>query len=101
MRRTLIAVTALPESLFWRENVGTFRTMDGRVVKIGVPGAADLIGAHQGRPVAIETKTLTGQQRDNQERWQKAWERAGGIYILARSPEDAVAELTAFQLLLP
>ena len=41
-----------------------------------------------GRAFAIEVKTAKGQQREAQKNWQKAWEKRGGIYVLARSVED-------------
>jgi hypothetical protein len=33
-------------------------------------------------------KAAKGTQREAQKNWQKAWEKRGGIYILARSVED-------------
>ena len=92
----LIAVTALPGAMFWRQNTGTFRTMDGRrVVKVSADGIADVMGAYRGRAVAIETKTQLGTLRITQKRFRDAWERAGGAYIIARSPEEALAALEA------
>ena len=41
-----------------------------------------------GRAFGIEVKTAKGQQREAQKKWQAAWEKRGGIYILARSLED-------------
>jgi hypothetical protein len=41
-----------------------------------------------GRAFAIEVKTEKGQQRLAQKAWQNAWEKRGGIYILARSVAD-------------
>ena len=41
-----------------------------------------------GRAFGIEVKTAKGKQRDAQKKWQEAWEKRGGIYILARSVED-------------
>lgn len=91
----LVAVTALQGAIFWRQNTGTFRTMDGRrVVKAtSINGAGDIMGAYRARPVAIETKTATGPLRKSQEIFRKNWEVAGGIYIVARSPEDALIAL--------
>jgi hypothetical protein len=92
----LEAVTALPGAMFWRQNTGTYRTMDGlRVVKVSANGVGDILGAYRGRPVAIETKTETGTLRKTQKLFRAAWERAGGVYIIARSPIEAVAALEA------
>jgi hypothetical protein len=93
----LVAVSAIQGGVFWRQNCGTFRSFDGRrvVQATSIDGVADIMGALRGRPVAIETKTKRGQQRETQRRFQRAWEQAGGLYIIARSPEDALAALGA------
>lgn len=91
----LIAVTSLPGAIFWRQNVGTFRSMDGRRVvnATSITGIADIMGAYCGRAIAIETKTQTGKLLETQKRFRTAFERAGGLYVVARSPEDALAAL--------
>lgn len=93
----LVAVTALPGAIFWRQNQGTFRTMDGRrvVSATSIVGISDILGAYRCRPVAIETKTRTGSLRKTQIIFRANWEKAGGIYIVARSPEEAIAALEA------
>lgn len=90
----LIAVTAIEGAMFWRQNTGTFRTLDGRrLVKVSANGVADIMGAYRGRAVAIETKAPGGRLRETQKRFRAAWEKAGGIYIVARSPAEALAAL--------
>lgn len=95
----LVAITILPGAIFWRQNQGTFRTMDGRrvVAATSITGIADILGAYRARPVAIETKTRTGSLRKTQLTFRINWERAGGIYIVARSPEEAIAGLEAIE----
>jgi hypothetical protein len=41
-----------------------------------------------GKAFGIEVKAQRGQQRDAQKKWQAAWEKRGGIYILAKSLQD-------------
>ncbi len=90
----LVAVTDLPAGMFWRQNTGTFRTMDGkRIVKVSATGVGDIMGCYRGRGVAIETKTLIGEQRKSQILFERAWVRAGGLYIVARSVDDALRGL--------
>ena len=92
----LVALTALPDAMFWRQNTGTFRTMDGkRVVKVSADGIADIMGCYRGKAIAVETKTPTGAIRATQHRFRKAWTRAGGVYIIARSAQSAVEQVTA------
>jgi hypothetical protein len=96
MRDILVAVSALPGALFYRQNTGTFRTMDGkRVVKVAPPGIGDIMGGFCRIAVAIEVKTLTGRLRISQKRFRAAWEKAGNVYIVARSPQQAVEALRA------
>lgn len=91
----LIALTALPGGMFYRQNTGTFRTMDGkRIVKVSANGIADIMGCYRGRGVAVETKTKDGRLRQSQRLFRAAWERGGGAYIVARSPDEAVAKVT-------
>ena len=86
--------------LVWRNHVGLFKTMDGRTVNIGVKGSSDLMAVKptvitpemvgQTLPifVAVEVKTANGRQSDPQKKWQKAVEKLGVKYILARSEDD-------------
>jgi len=92
----LVAVSALPGAMFWRQNTGTFLTLDGkRHVKVSANGIGDIMGGYRGRGVAIETKTLTGKLRITQVRFRNAWVATGNVYIVARSVDDALAALAA------
>ena len=86
--------------LCWRNQVGLFKTMDGRTVNIGIKGSSDLmavkptvitpemVGQTLAVFVAVEVKTATGRQSEPQKKWQKAVEKLGVKYILARSEND-------------
>jgi hypothetical protein len=90
----MIAVQqAYPAAVVFRRNVGKARDPSGRVIRFGLPGQADIGAIIDGRPVEIEVKTASGRQSQEQRNWQAAVERAGGIYILARSPDDALTQL--------
>jgi hypothetical protein len=54
----------------------------GRLVRFGVPGQADLRCIINGCAVEVEAKTTKGKQSDAQRRYQKAVERANGIYLV-------------------
>lgn len=51
------------------------------------------VASISGAAFAIETKSLRGKQREGQRNWQAAWEKRGGIYILAKSLDDVYAGL--------
>lgn len=98
MRAVLVAITALPGVMAWRNQTGAGRTPDGRWITFGLKGSADIIGACRGRAIAIETKRPRGGKwEDQQRRFASAWEAAGGLYILARSVDDALAALALIQ----
>lgn len=61
---------------------------NGRPVRFGLEGSADIIGASSKYPLAIEVKDKDGKQTEQQAKFEEAWTAAGGIYILARSVKD-------------
>ena len=91
----LIAVTALPDGMFWRANTGVAVTASRNVVRFNLPGTPDILGVLRGRGIGIEGKTGLGRLNIDQKRWRKNWLRGRGIYIIARSVEQVLAELQA------
>lgn len=93
----LAALTAAyhPLGLFWPVNVVRAQADDGRVIRAGLVGQADIAGLLYGQHIEIEVKTGNAQQSQSQERWQQAVQRAGGIYILGRSVGDVLAAVAA------
>ena len=87
-----LALGRIPGLVLWRNNVG-LAEMHGRKVRFGVggPGGADLIGVYLGRFLAVEVKTATGRQTDEQRTFQNLVESKGGIYVVLRSAEEAAA----------
>lgn len=76
----------------FRRNVGLFYTQDGRMIKIGEKGEADLQGhTSTGKCFYLETKTLTGAKRKEQETFVEAMRASGAIADFVRSPEQAIA----------
>ena len=82
-----------PDGLWYRRNVGSAPTGSGRWVKFGHAGQADITGMIAGRAIEIEVKRHDGRQSKPQKSWQAAVESAGGIYIIARSPDEAVEKI--------
>lgn len=105
-----LKISELRAGMFLRYQVGTFLTMDGRPVKIGVVGASDLIGIvphvvtaeDVGKTIgvfcAIETKQAKDKTDAERKKKQKAFHMVvlsfGGIAGIARSVSDAVAMVT-------
>lgn len=91
MQEIRLALGQRADIMMFRINVGKFRPIDGgaRVIQSAPEGTPDLLGVMApGRAFAIEVKAPRGTQRAVQIAWQNAWERRGGIYILARSLDD-------------
>lgn len=116
LAETLIELSAMPETLVFRNNTGQAwqgRRVEGRVgslvrieprmvilrdgrpVRFGLEGSADIIGVTRGHALAVENKTETGKQREAQIMFERAWVRAGGIYVLARDSSSARAQIDA------
>lgn len=86
--------------LLLRYNVGNFKTVDGRPVKIGTPGVSDCIGFRSitvtqdmvgqkvAQFVACEVKAAKGRATDQQKQFLAVVERAGGVALIARSADD-------------
>lgn len=92
-----LALGMRDDVMLFRISVGKFRPIEGgeRVIQSAPEGTPDLLGvlAPTGRAFGIEVKTAKGRQREVQAAFQRAWERRGGIYILARSLDDVYAGL--------
>jgi hypothetical protein len=92
VNRLLLAVS--PLGLAWSNNTGALKN-EGRMIRYGLPGSADILACVNGRMIGIEAKVGKDQWRQKQKDFAAALDRAGGTYILARSTdgtgEDAVA----------
>jgi hypothetical protein len=64
-----------------RNDINPFHTFQKEEVKV------------VGQALAIEVKTGKAKQTADQKRWQKAFEAAGGIYLIANGGEDAEQQL--------
>ena len=73
-----------------RNNVGTFLTVYGMPIVIGVPGMADLtLFARGGKTIFIEVKTRSGRLSAAQKQFRDRVSELGFEYIVIRSVEEA------------
>ena len=76
-------------AMVWNNPTGVFYTRTGQPVKVGTPGAADIIGVTaRGQALAVEVKTGTGRLSPEQKKWRDVFCAHGGIHIEARKIED-------------
>lgn len=108
---TLIAISALPDVMCWRSNTGQAwqgqrisrapgalikveRGMcilrEARPISFGLEGSPDIIGVYDGRGFGLEMKAARGSLEVSQHRFRLAWEKAGGLYGVPRSVEEAL-----------
>lgn len=95
LAETLLALGALRTLRVWRNNSGGLRDGNGRLIRFGLKGSADIIGimAPYGRFLAVETKAPDGVLSEQQERFRDMVIAMGGVYIVARSAFDAIDQL--------
>jgi hypothetical protein len=51
-------------------------------------GVADFILLCRGQGIAVEIKTRNGRQSENQKGFEEAWKKAGGTYVIVRTPKE-------------
>lgn len=73
----------------WRNNSGVART-DGRWIRYGKVGSADVIGVMPGfgRFIGVETKTDENKLSKSQKEFRAELQSRNGIYIVARSIQE-------------
>ena len=100
LRGVLLAVSAIPGVVVWRQNSGLLYAPDGRGgfrrVRAAMPGAADISGILPGgRRLEIECKAATGKLRQEQVEFGRMVLEHGGCYLVVQSEEEAVAGVLA------
>ncbi len=83
-----------PHCLVFRLNVTVART-EFRTVRSAPNGTADLIGVIKGVPFAIEVKRGRDKQRPRQIDFEHQWEKSGGVYVIAKTKEQTMADIEA------
>ena len=59
-------------------------------IKNNKPGTPDIIFCYKGKYIGFETKTETGKQSDLQKEAEAKIKRAGGLYFIVRSVNQAI-----------
>lgn len=95
----MLAIGSRPGIRIWRNQTGALKDERGHLIRFGLVGSADILGIMSpgGRFLAIEVKTHTGRQTEQQASFQRMIESHGGLYVLARSVQDAVSALDRAQ----
>ncbi len=75
----------------WRNNSGAVAAVHNgkkRFIRFGAKGSPDIVAVRRGVVYGIEVKRADQHQSIAQTYWQTDFERAGGVYVLARSVGD-------------
>ena len=99
----LLALGCSDKLLIWNNPTGVFRGLhDSTVTRVGMPGQPDIIAiaAPSGRFIGIEVKTGKGTLSDVQKCWKAQAEFRGALYIVARSVNNVVLELSKHCIIL-
>jgi hypothetical protein len=82
----------------FRNNVGLFKTIDGRTVKTGlIKGSADLIGwTPDGRFASIEVKSPNGKPSPEQINWMEQVQASGGFACIINDEKKLKNLLTSY-----
>ena len=90
----LILLAISPFGLAWSNDTpGLAYDRNGNPFNSGLTGSSDILACIKARFIAIECKTGTGKLSTPQRAFRDAVQRAGGIFIEARSVEDVTAIL--------
>lgn len=107
----LVALTHRAGTMAWKHPTGVGVTRSRSIVRFGLTGSGDIIGCSRmlitpdmvgrsfGQAFALDAKTGRAEQSGQQKRFQAAWERAGGLYCIIRSVEDALAAVDPARVL--
>lgn len=82
-------------------NTGAIFIRDGKT-RFGRPkfhqkGVPDVLGCHNGKPIAIEVKSAVGKVSPEQLEWLRRWEDAGGYFIVSRNVQHVVDFIEAIE----
>ena len=94
IQKVIIEYLLIKKIFHWRQNSGAFKTDAGGFYRIGIVGAADIFILQKGIIYACEVKNEKGKQSDTQKTFQEQFEKAGGIYFIARNLEDVIKKLS-------
>lgn len=99
VEQILVAICKFREVRAWKAQSGVFRRLhDEGVVRVGVPGIADITGIISiqiagyiiGLRLEIEVKTGNAVQRKEQKAFESVIMDRGGLYIVGRSIQEVV-----------
>jgi hypothetical protein len=89
----LLRLSELNLGRFWEQPTGA-AYRNGQLIKYGLVGCADITGiTNLGIRVEIEVKTGKAKQSDQQVKFERMIKNLNGIYLVARSVEEAIESI--------
>ena len=93
IKRQITDWLTLKRYFWWPNNTGAFKVSykgKGRFIRFGKKGSPDVYLLRKGILFGIETKSDKGFQSQVQKEFEVEFTRAGGVYLLCFSLEDAM-----------
>ena len=93
IQRGILDYLTMKGIFHWRNNTGSFSSEykgKSRFISFGAPGSPDIIAVRNGTCYGIEVKRPKGVQSESQKEFERAFTKAGGVYVLARSIDDVL-----------
>jgi len=94
IQKVILEYLKLRKIFAWRQNSGAFKTDAGGFYWIGIIGAPDIFILRKSIIYACEVKNEKGKQSESQKAFQEQFEKAGGVYFIARTLEDVIKKLS-------
>ncbi len=82
----------------YRQNSGALKTERGGFVRFGTSGAPDIVAVINGQYIGIECKIEKGKLSPSQFTFGEKLVKAGGQFIVVRTLDDLMLELTPVKL---
>ena len=93
LRSIMERLALIPGLLAWRQNTGVAKAHGFRI-RFGLVGSGDITGVLPGgRRLEIEVKTPTGRVSPEQIAFGERINKAGGLWFVARSADEAVIRI--------
>src|SRR3990167_6222466 len=88
-QKAILQYLTMRRIFHWKNNtVGIYKKTTDSYIPSQAVGSPDIFAVKDGRIIGIEVKDIKGAQSEHQKAFQAGLEKAGGIYILARSLDD-------------
>jgi len=88
---------AIRKIFAYRQNTGAFKNNKGGFYRYGVVGGTDIVIVIGGQYIGVECKVGKNKQSPGQKEFQKALEKANGLYWLVYTIDELIENLKDYE----